>query len=93
MWPRRSYTLEPLTRSLYIKWKLKWTQVEQANFDKIKQIVAHDTLSTYPDFNETLKIHTDASAFQLGEVINQKGKNIAFYNRKLTDSQQHYTVT
>ena len=33
----------------------------------------HDTLLTYPGFNETFKIHTDASAFQLGAVISQKG--------------------
>ena len=50
-------------------------------------------LSTYPDFNETFKIHTDASAFQLGAVIIQKGKPIAFYGRKLTNDQQWYTVT
>ena len=48
---------------------------------------------TYPDFNETFKIHTDASAFQLGAVIIQKGKPIAFYGRKLTNDQQRYAVT
>ena len=51
-----------------------------------------DTLLTYPGFNETFKIHTDASAFQLGAVISQKGKTITFYSRKLTDSRQRYTV-
>ena len=35
--------------------------------------MAHNTLLTYPDFNETFKIHTNASAFQLGAVISQKG--------------------
>ena len=55
--------------------------------------MAHDTLSTYPDFNETFKIHTDASAFQLGAVISQKGKTIAFYSKKPTDAQKKYTVT
>ena len=51
-------------------------EVKQDAFDKIKRIVAPDTLSTYPDLNETFKIHTDASTFQLGAVINQKGKPI-----------------
>ena len=60
-------------------------KVEQNDFDKIKRIVARDTLSTYPDFNETFKICTDASALQLGAFIIQKGKNIVFYSRKLTD--------
>ena len=54
--------------------------------------MAHDTLSTYPDFNETFKINTNLSAFQLGVVVSQKGKFIDFYGRKLTDSPKGYTV-
>ena len=68
-------------------------QVEQDDFDKIKRIVAHNNLSTYPDFNETFKIHNDASAFQLWVVIRQKVKLIIFYSIKLTYYQQWYTVT
>ena len=69
--------LAPLTKLTSVKRKFKWTQVKQYAFDKIKRIVARDTLLTYPDFNETFKIHTNASAFQLGVVIIQKGKPIA----------------
>ena len=54
--------------------------------------MAHDTLLTYPDFNETFKIHTDAIKFRLGLVIIQKVKPIAFYSRKITDAQKSYTV-
>ena len=56
-------------------------------------IVACDIVLNNPDFNETFKIHTDASVFKLGAVIIQKGKPIAFHSRKLTDSQKRYTVT
>ena len=55
--------------------------------------MAHDTLLTYPDFNETFNIHTNDSAFKLEEVISQKGRLIALYGRKLTDTQKKYTVT
>ena len=55
--------------------------------------MACDTLLTYTDYYKAFKIHTDTSAFQLGTVISQKGKPINFYSRKLTDSQQRYTVT
>ena len=48
---------------------------------------------TYPDFNENFEIHTNASALQLAGVITQKGKPVALYSIKLTDSQQRYTVT
>ena len=93
MWPRQAHTLVPLTKLTSINIKFKWTKVKQYDFDIIKRIVAHDTLSTYPYFNETFQIHTDASAFQLGAFISQKGKPIGFYSRKLTDTQQRYTVT
>ena len=54
--------------------------------------MARNTLLTYPGFNETFKIHTDASAFQLVAVIIQEVKPIAFYSRKVTDAQQQYTL-
>ena len=92
MWLRRSHTFVYLTILTSIKKKFKWTQVKQDAFKKIKQIVACDTLSAYPDFNERFKIISDASAFQLGEFMIQKGKPIAFYSRKLTDPQQWHTV-
>ena len=53
--------------------------------------MAHDTLLTY--FKEEFKINTNASDLQLGAVISQKGKSIAFYSRKLTNTQIRYTVT
>ena len=56
--------LAPLTILTFIKIKFKWTQVKQDNFDKIKRIVDRDTLLPFPNFNETFKIYTDASAFQ-----------------------------
>ena len=93
MWPRRSHTVAPLTKITSIKREFKWIDVEQDAFKKIKRILARDTLLTYPDFNETFKIHTNASAFQLEEVISEKGKPITFYSRKLTDAQQWYMVT
>ena len=93
MWPSWSHTLVPLTKLTYINRYSKWMKFDQYDFDKIKRIVACDTLLTYPDFNEAFKIHTYASAFQLGAVISHKGKPIYFHIRKLTDAQQWHTVT
>ena len=92
MWPRRAHPLAPLTKLTYIKRNFKLTEVEQDDFNKIKWIVARNTLLTYPDFIEAFKIHTDASTFQLGAFIIQKEKPINFYSRKLTYDQRWYTV-
>ena len=37
-----------------------------------------NNLLTYTDFNETLRIHTNASNLELRAVISQKGKPISF---------------
>ena len=68
--------------------KFEWTDVEQMAFDKIKQIVGRETLLSYPDFNLPFEIHTDASHTQLGVVISQNNKPIAFYSRKLQLAQR-----
>ena len=91
--PRRPHTLATLTKINPNKRKFKWTKTEQYSFKKIKRIVVSNNLSTYPDFNENFKMHTNASKSQLGPVISQKGKLIAFYSRKLTSDKKRYTVT
>jgi hypothetical protein len=70
-----------------------WTDVEQKAFDTMKRIISRETLLAYPNFNKPFIIHTDASHYQLGAVISQDNKPIAFYSRKLNPAQTRYTVT
>ena len=64
--------------------KFKWSKTKQYAFDEINRIVARNTLLNYLDFNENFKSHTDARNFQLGAVISQKGKPVAFIVGNLT---------
>ena len=52
-----------------------------------------DVLLAYPDCNREFKTHTDASELQVGAIISQNCKPIAFYSRKPTYDQIKYTVT
>ena len=56
-------------------------------------MVAEKTLLKYPDFQDKLIIHTDASNMQLGAAISQKDKPIAFSSRALNKAQSRYTTT
>ena len=59
----------------------------------MKTLIAKETILTYPDFSKKFTIHTDASDVQMGAVIMQEGKPLAFYSQKLSKAQLDYTMT
>ena len=93
MWVHRSEILAPLTRLSSEKVEFRWTDIEQTAFETIKTIVGREVLLSYPDFSQPFHIHMDASKMQLGSVISQDKKPIAFYSRKLQPAQTRYTTT
>ena len=93
MWVRRSDILAPLSALTSDKVKWHWTDVHQKAFDTMKKLISRDALLAYPNFNKQFDIHTDASKSQLGAVISQNNKPIAFYSCKLNPAQTRYTTT
>ena len=78
MWKNRSELLTPLTALTSKNFKYDWKDEHQKCFDAIKRVIGREVLLGCPDFNAPFEIHTDASKFQLGAVISQKGKPMAF---------------
>ena len=94
MWKQRSTLIAPLTElSTKGKRKFIWTEKHLEAFQKIKKIVAKEALLVYPDFTKHFDVHTDSSDYQLGGVVSQGQKPIAFFSRKLNSAQRNYTVT
>ena len=67
--------------------------MHQKAFDDAKATRAKEVVLAYPDFTKVFEIYTDASAYQLGAVITQDNRPLAFFSRKLTDTQRKYSVT
>ncbi|GFH61806.1 hypothetical protein CTEN210_18281 [Chaetoceros tenuissimus] len=96
MWRRRSHILSPLIDAAAGKkgkMKITWTEEMDDAFIQLKQMVTEEVFLTYPDWSKPFDIHTDASDKQLGAVISQNGKPIAFFSRRLSKSQRNYTTT
>jgi hypothetical protein len=93
MIPRCSHLLTPLTALTKKNVKFEWTKEHQQAFDLLKNSLACEVVLAYPDFTVPFEIYTDASKYQIGSIITQKDKPLAFYSRKLTDPQTRYTVT
>ncbi len=103
---RRSNMLAPLTslvgecrqtKSTKAKGTKKvpwhWDEVHQKAFDLIKATMAKDVVLAYPDHSKVFEIYTDASSKQLGAVITQDNRPIAFFSQKLSNTQHQYSVT
>jgi len=92
MWVRRSHVLAPLAALMSKTTKWKWEPQHQKAFTMAKRIIAKETLLAYPNFNKPFQIHTNASHYQLGAVVSQEGKPIAFCSRKLNPAQTRCTT-
>ncbi len=67
--------------------------IHQQVFDNIKAAIAKETVLAYPDFLKHFEIYTDTSSTQLRAVITQDNRPIVFFSRKLSKTQQKYSVT
>ena len=84
MWQQRSHILPPLNALASPEKQWKWTDKCEVAFAEMKRVVSHETLLTFPDFNQEFHVHTDASDYQLAAVIMQKGKPVAFCSSQNT---------
>ena len=93
MWICRSHILAPLTAltSKNVLWA--WTAEHQAAFDKAKALISCEVMLAFPDFSQPFEIYTDASNLQLGAVVAQNNKPVAFFSCKLNPAQRRYTLS
>jgi hypothetical protein len=106
MWAKRSEMLAPLTdlveecgetkatkKNKTKKKPWRWESIHQQAFDNVKATITKEVVLAYPDFTKSFEIYTDDSTTQLGVVITQGNRPIAFVSRKLSKTQSKYSVT
>ena len=94
MWVKSSEMLAPLTdlvracketkstknnKTKKLPWR--WDPIHQQAFDKVKTTIAKDVVLAYPDSTKPFEMYRDAFTMQLGAVITQHNRPIAFLSR------------
>ena len=92
-WPKRAELMAPLSKLCGKGIKFKWTDTEQQAFDAIKDHIAEDVLLAFPKYGESFDIYTDCSDTAMSAGIKQGSQWLAFFSKKLTETQQKYPIT
>jgi hypothetical protein len=106
LWARQSKMLSPLTSYVgecgqtkvtkakgtkKVPWH--WDEVHQRVFNHVMATIAKEVVLAYLDYSKMFEIYTNASSKQLGAVITQDKRPIAFFSRKFSGAQHKYSVT
>ena len=73
--------------------KFLWDENAQKAFELVKSKIANDALLALPNFLKPFDVHADSSVYQLGGVVSQEGRPIAFFSKKLNAVQKNYLIT
>ena len=71
---------------------------QDASFIKVKELLTSAPVLRFPQYHKSFIIHVDASGCGVGALLAQKEDNeelaiIAYFSKRLTLSQQHYSAT
>ncbi len=104
MWQKRSEMLASLTnlvgecgetkttkKNKTKKKPWRWESINQSAFDNVKATIAKEVVLAYPDLTRPFEIYTDASTMQLGAVITQENRSIAFVRISFMDFSMFLT--
>ena len=73
--------------------KILWNDALDNFFKELKRMVSAEILISYPYWKLPFTFHNDASDKQLGAVISNNNKPIAFFSRRSIKPQSNYTTT
>ena len=91
IWAQQSEMLAPLSNLVgefghtkvtkaNITKKVPWhlDKIHQQAFDNVKATIAKDITLAYPDYTQGFEVYTDSSKLQLGAIITQANRRLAF---------------
>lgn len=91
--PSLSTTIKSITDKLSTKAKFNWTKENTETVEKIIGEIQKQNCLAFPNYDEPICLHTDASEFGMGGILSQKNKILGYFSRKFSPTQAKYTVS
>ena len=87
----------PLTRLLRKDEKFVWGNEQQKAFEDLKHRLVTAPVLRKPNFERSFEVHSDASGVAIGACLMERDEKgipqaVAYYSRKLRDSERNYPV-
>ena len=82
----------PMTRFLQKNVKFEWSEKWQVSFDKLKAFLTEAPVHTQLTYGKEYVIFSNASLNELGCVLMQEGKAVAYVSRQLKPHEKNYPM-
>jgi 5-bromo-4-chloroindolyl phosphate hydrolysis protein len=69
-----------------------WTEEAKKSFNLLKRKITEQPILVLPDFQKTFQVKCDASGFEIGAVLSQEDKPIAYFSEKLNEAKVKYSM-
>ena len=75
---------------------MKWLDIHQESFDKLKGEICKDSVLKNPDFNRKFILQTDASRIGMGAVLQQEFEDgrhpVMFISKQFSGAECNYAI-
>jgi hypothetical protein len=69
-----------------------WTEEAEKSFNLFKRKITEQPVLVLPDFQKTFQVKCDASEFEIGVVLSQEDRPIAYLSEKLNEAKVKYST-
>jgi hypothetical protein len=69
-----------------------WTEEEEKSFNLLKKKITEQPILVLPDFSKMFQVKCDTSGYEIGVVLSQDNRSVAYFSEKLNEAKVKYST-